>query len=714
MASAKIGALRIDLGLNSAAFEKGLGLAERRMAGMAKSLQGVADKMAKIGKGITIGISAPLAAMGGAILSSAKDIAASVPELEKLSKLANVSSQDFQRLAFAAKSVGFESGKLGDIYKDVNDKVGDFMATGGGEMKDFFENIAPKVGITADAFRNLSGPQALQLYYNSLEKAGVSQAEMTFYLEAIANDATALVPLLQRNGAAFDELGKKANVLSESDMKGFKDYTRASAEMDQALQQLTVAIVNSGLLDAVVSITQNIAGLASSLSKTNPDLLKWGVAIGGIGIALGPVILGLGGMVSGVGALIPVFAKLAVGLQAIPALLVAFSPVILPLLPILAALAGAAALVYAAYQHWDKIEPFLRGLYTAVKTWVVDKLNAIWDGVKKRIEAVKGYFYGLYDAVVGNSYIPDMVDGIAMHMARLENAMVKPAATATDRAAQAFESMASRVQGVLDRLFPESRATLDFQRDSDALAEAARQGKISAEAYAEAMRRLRREHAQTMSQIQANDPDTIEVLPIDPDAIPRVYGELLDIPEVAKKEMAEPFERVFQDMAANLANSLGAMESSLKGFADSLKRGDIVGIIGGIANIIGSVSGAIAGIKGGFRTPSPSPTTPGIGDQFRLAGFRALGGPVRSAETYMVGERGPELFTSQRAGRIIPNDQLGGGGGMQVKVVKGDMFDVIVEQISGRVVTSAAPGIAAMGAQGAIRQITRANGRSLG
>ncbi|PMZ43459.1 tail tape measure protein, partial [Pseudomonas sp. GW247-3R2A] len=43
-----------------------------------------------------------------------------------------------------------------------------------------------------------------------LEKANVSQQEMTFYMEAIANDSTALVPLLRNGGKAFDELGKAA------------------------------------------------------------------------------------------------------------------------------------------------------------------------------------------------------------------------------------------------------------------------------------------------------------------------------------------------------------------------------------------------------------------------------------------------------------------------------------------------------------------------
>ncbi len=40
---------------------------------------------------------------------------------------------------------------------------------------------------------------------------------------------------------------------------------------------------------------------------------------------------------------------------------------------------------------------------------------------------------------------------------------------------------------------------------------------------------------------------------------------------------------------------------------------------------------------------------------------RATGGPVSGGESYLVGERGPELFVPGRSGAIVPNDQLGGG-----------------------------------------------------
>jgi hypothetical protein len=60
-----------------------------------------------------------------------------------------------------------------------------------------------------------------------------------------------------------------------------------------------------------------------------------------------------------------------------------------------------------------------------------------------------------------------------------------------------------------------------------------------------------------------------------------------------------------------------------------------------------------------------------------IAGARALGGPVGSGRTYLVGERGPELFTPGISGNIIPNGRLGsmagsfGGGGTTTFVLRG-------------------------------------------
>jgi hypothetical protein len=69
---------------------------------------------------------------------------------------------------------------------------------------------------------------------------------------------------------------------------------------------------------------------------------------------------------------------------------------------------------------------------------------------------------------------------------------------------------------------------------------------------------------------------------------------------------------------------------------------------------------ALAGMFGGGAAPAaaPSGTLPQT-DMFKyvnLDGLRAAGGPVSSNSTYMVGEKGPELFVPRTAGTIVPAD----------------------------------------------------------
>ncbi|OQR35188.1 phage tail tape measure protein [Pseudomonas sp. T] len=241
MAASNLGTLTLDLIAKVGGFTSGMDAAGRSSAKWRKDV----EKNAKaagvaIGAGIAVGVTALGAITVGAI-NSAK-------EISNLSSVANASTTEFQKYAAGAKLVGIEQDKLADIFKDVNDKVGDFLNTGGGALADFFTNIAPKVGVAADDFRNLSGPQALGLYVQSLEKANVSQADMTFYMEAIASDATALLPLLRDGSKGFKTLGDAAE--------------QAGAVMDK--ESIDAA---NRLSAAVWLIEQNATGLKNEIAK---------------------------------------------------------------------------------------------------------------------------------------------------------------------------------------------------------------------------------------------------------------------------------------------------------------------------------------------------------------------------------------------------------------------------------------------------------------
>ena len=76
--------------------------------------------------------------------------------------------------------------------------------------------------------------------------------------------------------------------------------------------------------------------------------------------------------------------------------------------------------------------------------------------------------------------------------------------------------------------------------------------------------------------------------------------------------------------------------------------------VSGIGNFFGN---ALGGIFGGGGGGGLVPFIPSLGG----LGFRANGGRVSANQPYMVGERGREMFVPSTSGKIIPNNQLGGG-----------------------------------------------------
>jgi hypothetical protein len=82
-----------------------------------------------------------------------------------------------------------------------------------------------------------------------------------------------------------------------------------------------------------------------------------------------------------------------------------------------------------------------------------------------------------------------------------------------------------------------------------------------------------------------------------------------------------------------------------------------------------------------------------VGTVFSFLGFggqRAAGGDVQPGKFYRVGERGEELFAPRVPGMIIPNDRMGGSGGLHVNVdARGATDPAEVERAVNRAVLTA-------------------------
>jgi hypothetical protein len=270
-----VGDISVQVGADIAPLQRAM----RQGTGSVRGFErGFSQSAARVGRAAA-GIGAAAAAAAGAVAVMAANAANAGAQISRLAQVSNTSTTEFQRLAAAASTVGIEQDKLADILKDVNDRVGDFIATGGGPMADFFENIAPQVGVTADQFARLGGPEALQLYVTSLEKAGVTQAEMTFYLEAMASDLTVMLPLLRNSGAEMRRLGDEAEaagaIMSEDAVRGATQLDRKLTQMRDNLRNSVNGAINENAdefielaeaLEGVIPLIGDVAGAIASVA----------------------------------------------------------------------------------------------------------------------------------------------------------------------------------------------------------------------------------------------------------------------------------------------------------------------------------------------------------------------------------------------------------------------------------------------------------------
>lgn len=281
MATRSLGVLRLDLIARIGGFEEGMDKAarraEKRMKEIRKNVRAARKGINEFGERVKVSAAIAATALGAVVVTSAN----AGRELKNMATLANATAEEFQTTAFGARTLGIEEDKLADILKDVNDRVGDFIATGGGPMADFFENIAPKVGLTANEFKRLSGPQALQLYVSALEQANLNQQDMTFYMEAIASDATALLPLLRENGRALQEHARRAKdlgaVLSETEIESLAHLSnemRTAVDLAGTLAQKYSAELAPAII-GTLNAMEDAAVEAGGLGQVAAESAQW-------------------------------------------------------------------------------------------------------------------------------------------------------------------------------------------------------------------------------------------------------------------------------------------------------------------------------------------------------------------------------------------------------------------------------------------------------
>lgn len=290
--STKLGTLTLDLVTRTAGFTAPIKTAEKQTV---TSLDAMKKSVLTYG---AIAVSGA-AAVGAGVFAMAREYSNAARELQTFASISNATTQEFQKMAVGAETMGISSEKLSDQLKDFNEKLGEFITIGSGGAVDFFEQIATKTEGSAEGARklalemqNLSGPKALQLYVDKLEEAGVTQQQMSFYLESMASDTTNLIPLLKDGGKGFEywaDAAERAGAIMDEHAIAKANELRVQMDLlnlqvkgvkNQFIQGLMPALVSvgDGLSDATVQ-----TNLMSDAGETLGEVFK-GVAAVGMGV----------------------------------------------------------------------------------------------------------------------------------------------------------------------------------------------------------------------------------------------------------------------------------------------------------------------------------------------------------------------------------------------------------------------------------------------
>lgn len=295
MAGKSLGTLTIDLIAKVGGFVQGMDKAERASQ---KWRDQVTKDAKEVGASIlAVGAAAATAAIGigAAGLSIVKNTAQQVTEADRWAKSLKMSTQDLLSWQYAAEQAGLTGDNIADIFKDINDKVGDAVLNKSGEAAQALDTL----GLSAKKLSEQSPDKQLIAISEALQKIP-SQAGKTNILESLGNDLSKMLPLFENNNEKlkqFIQLSKDFGVAPpQEDIDNLVKVNQFFQDIETSARGLKMEIA-SGL--AKVDLTPLQSGLDDIRDVfTDPAVLQGlsdlvGEAISLVG-AVGRIAGGLG------------------------------------------------------------------------------------------------------------------------------------------------------------------------------------------------------------------------------------------------------------------------------------------------------------------------------------------------------------------------------------------------------------------------------------
>jgi hypothetical protein len=669
MSNAIIGALRVVLGMDSAAFDKGATAAQKRMKAMERSLGRTSRRMKAIGQRMSVAITGPIIGIAYKSVAAQKEqeqaIAAVDAALNSMGDGAGYTSDQLQKMASKMQSKS--------LYGD--------------------EAILKKVTANLLTFGNVQGEvfeRGQQLALDLSARLGTDLQSSAVMLGKALNDPAAGLTALTRVGVTFTEQQKEqikamtqaGNVAGAQSLmldeleRQYRGQAAALAGTDsgkitQAWNSIGDAMERVGavILPIAAQYAEKIKELAERFQNLSPETQELIVKIGLLAAVVGPIVLAFGAFLGAV-------APIAVAIGAI-------------LSPIGLAVAAIGALGFVIWRNWEDIKAWganiaskfsevafairdafkgsvgavvvaikevWNGIWGEVSTWPAkmlalgkDLITSLWAGItgqnakSKQMAAQVGRDFGKGMAAglsgskqtVGDA-MTDMSDYIDK-VARDENEIKSPSRRYMRIGQMLMQGLGLGVSGGVQEVSEKMRAA---SKDIAAQMNGGSAGADGLDGFGGGVKKLGA---------------------VSDDVFSRMGSWLVDL-----KSGATSLKETLSGLLSNWSNSLG--QSGMSGLSSFLTGS--LGKVGG--GLLSGIAGSLMGFANGGEFGVGG--TGGIDSQ--LVAFRAS-----PDETVSITKPGQELSS--------------GGGGVTELIVRADEGAVVelVRNEAGVMIQQAAPGI---------------------
>ena len=255
MAARSLGTLTIDLIAKVGGFISGMNQSERAADRWRRNTKAAALEVGAALAGVAVAAGSAAAGIGSATLSLVKNTADQVAETDRWAKSLGISTQNLLQWQYAAKQAGIAGDQISDIFKDINDKIGDAVLNQSGDAAQALDTI----GLSAAKLQKLSPDKILTEIGDALNRSNISTAGKTNILESLVNDGSRLLPLLQDNDKQLNKFKQDAKdyglAPDEDQIQGLIRVSNFFRDLDAQVQGLKTQIA-TGLAQVDLSPLQ--------------------------------------------------------------------------------------------------------------------------------------------------------------------------------------------------------------------------------------------------------------------------------------------------------------------------------------------------------------------------------------------------------------------------------------------------------------------------